>query len=254
MQNIYEAIIKAHKNQENVALATIIECFGSTPRNAGAKMLIYANGKAIGTIGGSTLEYKVIIEAKAVLRKGKPSLISLELTDENNDGEMICGGKCNIFIEPLLAPAQLIIMGAGHCSLALYHIAILNGFSVMIIDNRPEWANKENFPLAEIYIISDYKKIFNQLSINEKDFIVIMTAGHKFDKICLQQSIETSARYIGMMGSKAKSLRIFSQLREDGINEEQLKRIHTPIGLEIKAETPEEIAISIMAEIIAEYR
>jgi xanthine dehydrogenase accessory factor len=175
-----------------------------------------------------------------------PRLSSFDLNDENS----VCGGSMEVFIEPIITSEKLYIFGAGHVGQALGKIATMTGFNVIIIDDREEYANRERFPEAHKIIVSDFGDSFQQLEIDDNSFIVIVTRGHTFDELVLELACQTKAKYIGMIGSKKKIQSVFNNLQQKGISNEKLSEIHAPIGLDIGSETPSEIAVSILAEMI----
>jgi len=251
--DLYEEILEIKKRGEDAALVTIIDASGSSPRETGAKMLVRLDGSIAGTIGGGSLELLAIKEALQVIKSGKARRLKYELQPGSESG-MICGGNVELFIEPILSNPTLFIFGAGHIGVALSKIARLIGFRVIVIDNRPEYATPERFPDAEQTIVTDYAGAFSQLQVERSSYIVIVTHGHHGDEVVLTGALHTPARYIGMIGSKKKNETVFQHLLDKGFTREQLQRVHAPIGLEINAQTPEEIAVSIMAEIIAVRR
>lgn len=252
-QEIYQEIARLTSGGREAAVATVINDPGSTPREKGAKMLVRADSSIMGTIGGGNIEKEVINEALAVMRSGKPKKLKYHLQAGAELG-MICGGDMEIFIEPIQITPHLCIFGAGHIGLALAKMADMTGFKISIIDERPEFANSERFPNASQLITSNLDVAFEKLSIDYSSYIVIVTHGHKDDEDVLARALKTPARYIGMIGSKTKKDTIFSHLLAKGYPQEEIARVHAPIGLRIKAQTPEEIAVSIMAELIQERR
>lgn len=253
MNDIWDEIITLRSQGECSALATVIATSGSTPREQGAKMLIRQDGSILGTVGGSLLEGQVREEAKKVIREGKPKLLSFDLTGKKEDG-MICGGKADVYIEPILPLSTLYIFGGGHISFALARLAKIIEFRVVVIDDRKEYANPERFPEADQTIADAYPNTFSQISVDQFSYIVILTRGHVHDQTVLEWAITTNAQYIGMIGSRKKIRTIYDNLITKGVKEDNLKRVHAPIGLDIKAETPEEIAVSIIAEIVQVHR
>ena len=248
----FEQLASAVKSGKSVCLATVIKAEGSTPREAGAKMFVFADGKTVGTIGGSLLEKKVIDKAVEMLKNSDPPTIekfSLKEKSDNKSG-MICGGEMQVFIEPISSGSQLYIFGAGHCGLALAKIASQTGFAIHILDDRPEIASQERFPMAASITIGNYKKISKEISLPENAFVAIMTQGHSADAEVLENLITKKYFYIGLMASKRKREQIFEKLAATGIEKNLLEKVHSPIGLSIGAETPEEIAISILSEMI----
>jgi xanthine dehydrogenase accessory factor len=251
MTDIYQEIVRIRTEGEEAALVTVVSASGSTPQEEGAKMLVRADGSIVGTIGGGSVEAQVIKEAIKVIAQGKPKHIhtSLNAKDVEDEG-MLCGGVMEIFIEPILTPPTVYIFGGGHISLSLARISKLLGFKIAVIDDRAEFANAERFPEADTILAEDFAKSFPRLKIDKSSYIVIVTRNHQYDHTVLEWAVGTGAKYIGMIGSKTKNKAIFSHLESKGITKKQLDRVHAPIGLEINAQSPEEIAVSIMAEII----
>lgn len=250
MKDIFEEIIKLKRKGDKAALATITMTKGSTPREQGAKMLVKSDGTIVGSIGGGSLELEVCKEALKVIASGKAKVLHFDLTGRAAEVGMVCGGIMDVFIEPIVSPPTLYIFGGGHISLALAKIGKMLEFRTVVIDDSPEFANRERFPEADEVLVQDFKSASSQFQIDESSYIVIVTRGHLSDEMVLEWAIKTKARYIGMIGSKKKVKTVYSHLQSRGISQEMLKRVHAPIGLEINAETPEEIAVSILAEII----
>jgi xanthine dehydrogenase accessory factor len=252
MTDIYQEIVRIRAEGEEAALVTILSATGSTPREEGAKMLVKADGSIIGSIGGGSMEAQLIKEAIKVIGQGKPKQLhtSLNAKDAKEEERMLCGGELDVFIEPILTPPTLYIFGGGHISLALAKTGKLLGFTIAVIDDRAEFANADRFPEADTILAEDFAKSFPKLKIDKSSYIVIVTRNHQYDDIVLEWAVGTGAKYIGMIGSKTKNEAIFSHLLSKGITKKQLDRVHAPIGLEINAQTPEEIAISILAEIV----
>jgi xanthine dehydrogenase accessory factor len=250
MEEVFKEIAKISSEGGRAILATVVQVKGSGPREVGSKILIKDDGSLVGTIGGGTLEAMVCREAMSVLRQGKAKMLHFDLKGEEGD-EMLCGGEMDIFIEPVFPSPTLFIFGAGHVSLSIYRIATLVGFRVVVIDDRTEFANPERFPQADEIFAEDFSAAFSRLTVNSSSYIAIVTRGHQLDETVLEWAVKTEARYIGMIGSKNKNEAVFAHLRSRGISEENLQQVHAPIGLDIGAETPEEIAVSIMAELIA---
>jgi xanthine dehydrogenase accessory factor len=249
MSELYEEIAKITARGEEAAIATVVSTSGSTPREVGAKMLVRADGSIVGSIGGGSLEAQIVEQAVRVIKQGQPQQFHSSLTGED-DPDMICGGDIDIFIEPILPPSTLYIFGGGHVSLPLAKIGKLMGFKIAVIDDRAEFVNPRRFPEADLILAEDFKAAFPKLKINKSSYIVIVTRQHQFDELVLGLALKSEARYIGMMASRTRGKTVFSHLLEQGIPEEQLGKVHTPIGLEISARTPEEIALSIMAEVV----
>jgi len=249
MTDIYKEIVRIKTEGEEAAVVTVVSATGSTPREEGAKMLVRADGSIVGTIGGGRIENQAIKEALEVIRKGKPKRLSYSLKEGGELG-MICGGDTEIFIEPILSASTLYIFGGGHIGLPLAKMGKLLGFKIVVIDDRAEFADPQRFPEAELTIAEDYAKSFQKLKIDKLSYIVIVTHGHKGDETVLEGALATEAKYIGMIGSRTKNQTVFSHLLAKGVSQEQVDKVHAPIGLDIHAQTPEEIAVSILAEII----
>jgi xanthine dehydrogenase accessory factor len=251
MDDIFETIAGLRRKGENAVLATIVSSSGSTPRESGARMLVKADGSIVGTIGGGSLEHQAYRDAMAMLGSDKPRLAHFELTNEDASKEgMICGGTVDVFIEPIKPLPAIFIFGGGHISLSLARLGKMTEFRIVVIDDRPDFANKERFPDTDEVIAGDFASVMPNLEINDSSYIVIVTRGHQDDTRILEWAVKTQAVYIGMIGSRKKVVTAFSYLKTKGITAEQLDRVHSPIGLPIGAETPEEIAVSIMAEVI----
>ncbi len=332
-------ILDQLNNNKPVVLLTIVDIQGSSPRHAGTKMVVDANGDAYGTIGGSIFEAKAIQRAKQVLKTGKSEVLEFELNEKSTSG-MVCGGKALVFldyidagtsntilfgdwlesinrgksfyyliqikgknsslrtagrsllihdgmfsgdiklskkqldtlrnevrnipsttiisldnnrfvVDPIKRLQTLYLIGAGHVAVPTAQIAAMVGFQVVVLDDRAEFANKERFPDAEqTEIIKDYKQAFRGFDLDDDSYIVIMTRGHVYDLVALEQALKTTAGYIGMISSRQKRESVYRTLLAKGTTRQQLERVHSPIGIDIGSETPEEIAVSIVAELI----
>jgi xanthine dehydrogenase accessory factor len=253
--DIYEEIVKLRQQGRRGAVATIVNVRGSIPSFKTAKMLVRDDGSIFGTIGGGCVEAEVWQAAREVMESEKPRTLTFNLNqDPKYDTGLVCGGTLDIFVEPIPPPASLYVFGAGHVSISLYKIAKSAGFDVTVVDDRESYANRERFPEAREVIAEDYEQAMARLSPNESSYIVIVTRGHRDDMRVLRWAVQTPARYIGMIGSKRKTITIFRELTEEGISAELFTRVHAPVGLDIGAVTPEEIAVAITAELIAVRR
>ncbi len=251
MSDFFEEIVKIKKEGRKAALATIIATKGSTPREMGAKMLIREDGSISGTIGGGCLEAEVWQEAVEVMKTEKPKSVHMDLTGRKaEESGMICGGVMDLYIEPVIPSPVVYLFGGGHISLFVSKLSVMVGFKVVIIDDRQQFANKERFPEAEQVIAEEFSFVFEKLPVNRASYLVIVTRGHAYDQEVLQWALTTEAKYIGMIGSRKKIQTIYANLKEKGVVPERLKGVHAPIGLSIGALTPEEIAVSIIAEMI----
>jgi xanthine dehydrogenase accessory factor len=253
--DIFAEIAKLRKEGRKAALATIIQVQGSIPSYESSKILIRDDGSIVGTVGGGCVEAEVWSAAQDVMREEKPRRLHFNLNSqpEYDDG-LICGGSLDIFVEPILASPTAYIFGGGHVSLYLSKVASVAGFETVVIDDRPAFANKERFPEAAETHAGPWEEIFPKLPINEFSYLVLVTRGHKGDLTCLRWALGTPARYVGMIGSKRKFIEIAKVLESEGVPAEKLERVHSPVGLEIGALTPEEIAVAIVAEMIAVRR
>jgi xanthine dehydrogenase accessory factor len=253
--DIYEEIVRLRQQGRRGAVATIVNVRGSIPSFETAKMLIRDDGSIVGTIGGGCVEAEVWQAAREIMESEKPRTLTFNLNQNpKHDTGLVCGGTLDIFIEPVLPPALLYIFGAGHIALSLYSTAKRSGFDVTVIDDRENYANRERFPEAKEVIAEDFDQAMSRVTPGETSYIVIVTRGHRDDMRVLRWAVQTQARYIGMIGSKRKTITIFRELVKEGIAENLFERVHAPVGLDIGAITPEEIAVAITAELIAARR
>src|ERR1700737_1592045 len=253
--NIYKEIVKLRQEGGRGAVATIVNVHGSIPSFKTAKMLVRDDGSIMGTVGGGCVEAEVWQAAREVMESEKPRSLTFNLNqDPKYDTGRVCGGTLDIFVEPILPPELLYIFGAGHVSVNLYKVAKDAGFDVTVVDDRTSYANRERFPEAKEVIAEDFDQAMARLAPNESSYIVIVTRGHRDDMRVLRWAVQTPARYIGMIGSKRKTITIFRELTEEGLSPQLFERVHAPVGLDIGAVTPEEIAVAITAELIAVRR
>jgi xanthine dehydrogenase accessory factor len=250
MLDVYQEIIESIKSGRRAALATVILSDGSVPRLAGAKMLIRADGTSIGTVGGGGAEEQARRKAPEVIESGQSQILRFDMAGKGHDAKMVCGGQMDIFIEPVNPVEGLYLFGAGHISQYTAALAKTLGFRVTVIDPRPEYNSPDRFPQADRLINKPYEQAFKELDITPNDYLIVVTPGHVLDELCLEYAVSTPAAYVGMIGSKNKSADVFERLMSRGVAPEKLERVHAPVGLSIGAETPEEIAVSIMGEII----
>jgi xanthine dehydrogenase accessory factor len=251
MNDIYSKLMELMEQRKPAVLVTVVATQGSTPREAGTKMLVLPDGSSYGTVGGSAVEGVIIAESIKCLRDGKCKKISHNLDDAvHQDTGMVCGGTMEFFIEPLTAAPLLYIFGAGHIAVPLARLASQVGFVYTVIEDRSEFATRSRFPDAREILIGKPEELVRQLSLSSDDYIAIVSRSHELDLEILRRVITKPFRYLGLIGSKKKRQQIFDHLREDGVAADLIDKIHTPIGLEIRAESPEEIAVSIVAELI----
>jgi xanthine dehydrogenase accessory factor len=250
-QEVFTALTEALDRGDEVALVTIVSSTGSTPQRVGAKMLVYADGRTVGTIGGGCYEHDAFWKAREAIKSRKPLNVNYELTDDiAEESGLICGGQMEVFIEPVEAAPDLYIFGAGHVGQFLGRIAHEAGFRVHAIDDREKFANADRFGPGIEVIVEDIPTWLDTHQLPPTAYAVVVTRGHKHDLDALRALVASPLRYVGLIGSKAKVRRIYDALREEGIKPEALARVHAPIGLDIGAITPQEIAISILAELI----
>lgn len=253
--DVYEELVELRRSGQKCAVATIVEVTGSIPSFQSSKMLIRQDGTMVGTIGGGCTEAEVWQAARDVMDSEKPRMLRFDLGQEAAyDNGLICGGQLNVYVEPVLPVPSAWIFGAGHISKSLSKVATLAGFRTVVIDNRETYANRERFPEAAEVIAEEYEDAFAKLSANEATYAIIVTRGHRDDMRVLRWAVDQPLRYIGMIGSKRKTLEVARHLLGEGIELDKLARLHAPMGLEIGAVTPEEIAVAVVAEMIRRRR
>ncbi len=241
--------LQATQRGERYAFATIVEAtLKGTPRKAGAKMLVFEDGSSWGTIGGGRNEKAAIAECLKAISSHKPTTVTYNYF--GREGESVCGGQMKVFIEPFTPAIDFIICGAGHIALPLSATGKMLGYKVTIIDSRKAFANKQRFPHVDRIIVGDYAKSLSKISIHSNTYIAIVTHGNEHDFECLKSVIKSQAGYIGVISSKPKKVKFFGRLKKLGIEQKYLNRISIPMGLDIGAQTPQEIAISISAQIV----
>lgn len=249
-ESIYQALSELEKNNESAALCTVVKSEGSTPRHVGSKMLVYPDGKFIGTVGGGELENRVLKAARESIANSSAVTLSYTMADPARGDPGVCGGTVEVFVEPILSPATILVVGAGHVGKAVVHLAKWLGFRVAVSDDRAEFCNPEATPGGDAYYPVEMGKLAEQLKINRRTYVVITSRGSAVDVAGLPPLLESDAAYIGVIGSKRRWLTTAKALKEKGVAEELLAKVHSPMGLELNAETPEEIAVSIMAEVL----
>ena len=253
--DVYDELIRLRKLGQKCAIATIVQVRGSIPSFESAKLLVREDGSMVGTIGGGCVEAEVWNAAREVMETEKSKHMSFNLgQDAAYDNGLICGGQLDVFVEPVIPPPHAVIFGAGHISKSLCKVASLAGFSTTIVDNRETFANRERFPEADEIFAAEYEEVFPKLTVHESTYLIIVTRGHRDDMRVLRWAAATPARYVAMIGSKRKVIAVVKELEKEGFTREQLARIYAPMGLEIGAISPEEIAIAVAAEMIAVRR
>ena len=252
--DLFEEIVRMRKAGLRGALATIVHTNGSIPSYESSRMLVREDGSIAGTIGGGCVEADVWAAAREVMAKESPRKMTFQLNNEASyDNGLICGGTLEVFVEPILPQPVVYLFGGGHISMALARSASAAGFAIVVIDDREQFANAQRFPMAqELY--KSYNDAFARLSPNASSYLVIVTRGHRDDMRVLAWAVRTPARYVGMIGSKRKVLSVYQALQSEGYAPEEFARVYAPMGLEIGALSPEEIAVSITAELVAVRR
>ncbi len=250
MNSIYQALSELEKNNQSAALCTVVSSQGSTPRHVGSKMLVYPDGHFIGTVGGGDMEHRVIDEAWIAMAEGKPRTLKYSMVDPSRGDPGVCGGTVEIFVEPILPPAMIVVIGAGHVGKAVVHLAKWLGFRVAVSDDREEFCNPESVPGADAYYPVPMDKLAESLNVTRQTYLVVTSRGSNVDAAGLPPLLDTNAAYIGVIGSKRRWATTVKALKEKGVADEKIVKVHSPMGLELQAETPEEIAVSIMAEIL----
>jgi xanthine dehydrogenase accessory factor len=253
--DIYDEIVRLRKVGQKCALATIVQVRGSIPSYESAKLLVREDGSIMGTVGGGCVEAEVWNAAREVIDTEKPKHLTFSLgEDAAYDNGLICGGQLNIFVEPVIPQPRAYIFGGGHVSKSISKVATLAGFATVIVDDREAFANKERFPEAEETYAEEYESVFGKLDVTSSSYLIIVTRGHRDDMRVLRWAVGTPAKYISMIGSKRKTISVIHELEKEGFDRSAFERIFAPMGLEIGAESPEEIAISVVAEMIAVRR
>lgn len=253
---VFAALGEALSRGEEAALVTIVSSKGSTPQRVGAKMLVFADGRIVGTVGGGCYEHDAIGQARQVLATRKAHTVKYDLNDDfAEETGLVCGGQMEVFIEPIEAAPAVYIFGAGHVGFYLAQMAQEAGFGVHVIDDRAAFANVDRFPTAASVVVDDIPQWLARTTMPPSAYAVIVTRGHRNDLDVLREIAPRDLRYVGLIGSRAKVARLYEAVMAEGVvAPEQLERIHAPIGLDIGAVTPQEIAVSITAELIAVRR
>ena len=251
-QDVFAELAASLARGETVALVTIVKASGSTPQRVGAKMLVHADGRTVGTIGGGCYENDAFWKARDILKTRQPKLVRYELNDDfAEESGLICGGQMEVYIDPIEPAPSLYIVGAGHVGFHLARMAHEVGFRVHVIDDREKFASRERFPTADEVIVDDISAWLDRVTLPDSAYAVVVTRGHRHDLDALRSLAPRDLRYLGLIGSRAKVARIAEALLAEAMPPECLRRVHAPIGLDIGAVSPAEIAVSILAEMIA---
>jgi len=249
-ESIFAAASRFFAERQPFAMCTIVAQAGSTPRHLGSKMLVTPDGRIIGSVGGGELEHRVIISAQESLNAGTSMTLSYKLDDLDKGDPGVCGGQVEIFVEPIKLPTQILVIGGGHVGKALVYLAKWLGYYVILSDDRPDYCSPESVPNADQYIQCSLAEIPEKVRIDQSTYIILTTRGVKIDVPGLPKLFATDPAFIGIIGSKRRWITTRKELLSNGAKVEDLDRINSPIGLNIGAESPEEIAVSIMAEVM----
>ena len=250
LPSVVQALAEAERRNQAVALCTVVRSQGSTPRHSTSKMLIYPDRQIVGTVGGGEMENRVIAVALETLGDGRSRLLEYSMTDPARGDPGVCGGQVEVFVEPILPRPTLLLVGAGHVGKAVAALAAWLGFQVAVSDDRPGFCSPEVVPGAKAFYPVPLADLPQQFEVTPWTYIVLTTRGVNVDITGLPALLDTPAAYIGVIGSRRRWAEACKQMIAAGVPTEKLKRVHSPIGLELHAETPEEIAVSILAEII----
>jgi xanthine dehydrogenase accessory factor len=249
MSEVLDSLVEIARSGKAGALCTIIRTAGSTPRKAGSKMLVYSDSKIIGSIGGGEVEGKVIQEALDSLQSGEPKVLTYELFNPDDSNPGFSGGTLEVFIDPLTQSEDIVVVGGGHVGRSVVHLANWMGFHVILSDDRNEFCTPEHAPGANKYIHCNLEDLPSKYDFTDRTAVVLATRNNQVDISGLPEILAGPTSYIGVLSSQRRWKLTEEQLIESGVNKKELKRIHAPIGLDIQAETPEEIALSIMVKL-----
>jgi xanthine dehydrogenase accessory factor len=252
---VFAAALRALEAGEDAALVTIVSTQGSTPQRVGARMLVFSDGRTVGTIGGGCYENDAAGKAREAIKTRKAGVARYDLSDDvAGENGLICGGRMDVFIEPLDPSPRLLVVGAGHVSQHVAGMAAAVGFRVHVLDDREAFAHRDRFPSADEVTVAGIADFLQSADLPASAFVVVVTRGHTHDLAAVRALAGRPLRYVGMIGSRAKVARVFDALRAEGVPPDWLDEVHAPIGLQIGAVTPEEIAVSIVAELVAVRR
>lgn len=254
MDSVYKALADLETKGEAGVLCTIVRSQGSTPRHTGSKMLVYPDGRFIGSVGGGEVESRVLDEAKLAFADNKPRLLEYNMSDPARGDPGVCGGQVEIFVEPILPKPMVVVIGCGHVGNAVAHLAKWLGFCVAVSDDRAEFCTPEAIPGADGYYPMSMEELPQALKITPWSYVILTTRGVVVDVAGLPALLETPAAFIGVIGSQRRWATTCEQLLAMGIPPEKMARLTSPIGLPIHAETPEEIAVSVLGQIIQLHR
>jgi xanthine dehydrogenase accessory factor len=248
LRDLFDEIARMHRDGVPGTVATVVSVGGSTPRGVGAKMIVYEDGRSLGSVGGGAVESSVIDRARELAGGREAELLSFDL---DNDTDAACGGRMDVFLEPIAAGPSVLVVGGGHVGQAVAAVARRAGFRVSVVDDRADMVTEQRFPGIERRLVGGVELLKDEVAVDGATYVVVVTRGHRFDREWVKELLALEPGYLGMIGSEKKVALTFEALRDEGVAEELLGTIHAPIGLDIGAETPDEIAVSVVAEIIA---
>jgi xanthine dehydrogenase accessory factor len=255
MREVYAAALQAEVDGEPAALVTVVSTEGSTPQKAGAKMVVYADGRLVGTIGGGCVEAEMTWRARQVIEGRRAQVASYDLTpDQAGEDGLVCGGRMEVFIEPIESTPTLCLFGAGHVAQPLARMAKAAGFRVEVADDRVKFANPERFPEVDLVLVEEFTAAAQKMTLGRNTYAVVVTRGHGGDTEALASVVGKGLRFVGLLGSRPKLVHVVTALEQRGVPPAALAEIRCPLGIEVGAVTPEEIAVSILAEMIAVRR
>lgn len=247
---IFEKVLEAINKDEEVALVMLTNSVGSVPGAEESMMVVYKNGKSIGTVGGGKIEFDLIKRSLKALETGESFTFKYTL-NETGELKMTCGGVSEGFVRIITPNEKLVIFGAGHVSQKIATIAKGLSFDVYIVDDREEYKSIDTFKDVKKFLCCTPSEALREINLNNRSYVILVTRGNATDYEALREVIHKDVAYIGMMGSKKKVIEIKKKLQDENIDREKIKKLYAPIGLDICNGTPEEIAISIISEVLA---
>jgi xanthine dehydrogenase accessory factor len=250
-KSVFIELEEAYERGEAVALVTILETRGSTPQKAGAKMVVGRDGRMRGTVGGGCVESEILFRAQRAIETRKCEIGTYDFNADEDENGLICGGSMKVFIEPILPPPRVYVVGAGHVAQPVAQVAKIAGFEVVVLDDRVKYASRERFPDADVVKAGPIPELAAEFQYGDNAYVVIVTRGHKEDEEALRAFIDKETAYIGLIGSVTKLEKIVKRLERDGVSRDRIERVHSPIGLDLGGSSPGEIAVSIVAELLA---
>jgi xanthine dehydrogenase accessory factor len=250
-KSVFVELEEAYERGEAVALVTILETRGSTPQKAGAKMVVGRDGRMRGTVGGGCVESEILFRAQRAIETRKCEIGTYDFNADEDENGLICGGSMKVFIEPILPPPRVYVVGAGHVAQPVAQVAKIAGFEVVVLDDRVKYASRERFPDVDLVKAGPIPELASEFQYGDNAYVVIVTRGHREDEEALRTFIEKDTAYIGLIGSVTKLEKIVKRLERDGVPKERIERVHSPIGLDLGGSSPGEIAVSIVAELLA---